>query len=200
MHGGEAAVAHHLHHARHLRDGVDVGGLEPRAVARTAHDAGMQHAGQAHVLHIGLAARDLGGDVDARQVRGRSARAPPLAARHVGLGLDLQRQRRGEFAVAEAVGRSGACAAPSRISTCSAAIAKRHAAASVSSARTLAAALRMAVPLSCIEWLPAVTPSSGVRAVSAVTSSMLAGRHRKLVGRDLDQRRLRCPGRARPCR
>ena len=39
----------------------------------------------------------------------------------------------------------------------------------------MAAALRMAVPLSCIEWLPAVTPSSGVRAVSAVTSSMLAG-------------------------
>jgi hypothetical protein len=37
------------------------------------------------------------------------------------------------------------------------------AAARVNSIRTFAAAFWMAVPLSCIEWLPAVSPSSGVR-------------------------------------
>ena len=38
-----------------------------RAIARRPHDAGMHHAGQAHVLHIGRAAGDLGRNVDARQ-------------------------------------------------------------------------------------------------------------------------------------
>jgi hypothetical protein len=33
----------------------------------------------------------------------------------------------------------------------------------------------MAVPLSCIDWLPDVTPSFGVRAVSAVISSICPG-------------------------
>ena len=69
----------------------------------------------------------------------------------------------------------GALATPSASSMSSTAATRRQPAASVSSRRTLAAAFRIAVPLSCIEWLPAVMPSSGVRAVSAVTSSIAAG-------------------------
>ena len=102
QHGGEAAITHHLHDPRHLRDGIEIGRLQPRAFAGTAHDAGVEHAGQPHVLHIGHAARDLGRDIDAGQVRADQAHAF-LAPRHVGRGLDVERQQRGQFAVAQAV-------------------------------------------------------------------------------------------------
>ena len=102
QHGGEPAVTHHLHDPWHLGDGVDVGGLEPRAFAGTARDAGMEHAGQPHVLHIGNAARDLGRNIDAGQVRADQTHAL-LAPRHVRFGLDMERQQRGQFAVAQAV-------------------------------------------------------------------------------------------------
>jgi len=42
----------------------------------------------------------------------------------------------------------------------------------VSKRRTFAPAFAGAVPPSCIEWLPEVTPSSGVSAVSAVMNVM----------------------------
>ena len=64
--GEEAAVAHDAHHARHRLDGGGVHLHQPRRRARRPHDARMHHAGQAQVLHIGGAARDLGRDVDPR--------------------------------------------------------------------------------------------------------------------------------------
>ncbi len=50
-----------------------------------------------------------------------------------------------------------------------------RAAASVSSPRTWAAALSRALPLSAMVWLPAVSPSSGERPVSALRKVISAG-------------------------
>ena len=77
---------------------------------------------------------------------------------------------------------------PSRVQLRPAKRSSRRAASAIRISRTCAAALRIAVPLFCIDWLPAVKPSSGVRPVSAVTSSMSRGLDLELLGGDLDQR------------
>ncbi len=55
-------------------------------------------------------------------------------------------------------------------------------------ARTSAPAMRSAVPLFSIDWLPAVCPSFGVRPVSAETIVDARERHIELLGRDLRER------------
>ena len=77
----EAAVAHHCHHARHRLRRRLVEAFERRAVSRRAHDAAVQHAGQAQILNVGRTARHL-----ARECRSaapgcrRSCAAPAASA------------------------------------------------------------------------------------------------------------------------
>ena len=97
---GETSVAYHLQDAGHPGDGLDIRLLQSRAVARPAHDAGMQHPGKAHILQVGLPAADLGGYVDSRQILSDHPRAA-LVAWHIGLGGDMQGQSRDQFAVAD---------------------------------------------------------------------------------------------------
>ena len=90
---GEAAVAHHRHHAWHgLRPGLVERG-QRRAGRRRAQHAGMQQAGQGEVVDEARAAEHLVGDVDA--LRGSSREAP----RGGGLGRD----RGGGVAVEQAL-------------------------------------------------------------------------------------------------
>ena len=70
---------------------------------------------------------------------------------------------------------SSAITAPSRACRREGSMPRRCAARATSISRTCADACMIAFPLSVSERLPAVTPSSGVRAVSAVTSSMRFG-------------------------
>ena len=60
----------------------------------------MQHAGQAHVLHIGHAAAHLGRNVDPRQILADQAPAL-LAPGNVGLGRDVEREARHQLAIAQ---------------------------------------------------------------------------------------------------
>ena len=70
--GEKIAVAHDLDDAGQFLDRGRVAFGQLRAIARRPHDAGMHHAGQPHVLDIGRAAGDLGGDIDARHRTGPS--------------------------------------------------------------------------------------------------------------------------------
>src|SRR6476469_9693994 len=46
-------------------DGGRVAFGQLRAIARRTHHTRMQHSGQSHVMHVGRAAGDFGGDIDA---------------------------------------------------------------------------------------------------------------------------------------
>src|SRR5215468_9986409 len=62
----EIALAHDLDHPGNVLDRSLIDALEHGADRRRAHDAPMQHAGHAEVLHVGETSRHFVRDVDAR--------------------------------------------------------------------------------------------------------------------------------------
>src|SRR6516225_8021037 len=62
----EIALADDFHHPGNVLDRSLIDALERGADRRRAHDAPMQHAGHAEVLHVGETSRDFVRDVDAR--------------------------------------------------------------------------------------------------------------------------------------
>ena len=98
----EAAVAHHCDHARHRFDAGLVEALELRAVARRPHHAAVHHARQAHVLHVGCAAGDLAGNVEAlRSTCRRSCARRRASARPCAVASRLRSACAGELAIGD---------------------------------------------------------------------------------------------------
>ncbi len=67
-HRDVAAVAHDLQHSRQALGGAGVERAQLRPGLRRAHHARMDHVGQSQVLDVARPARDLAGNVDARDV------------------------------------------------------------------------------------------------------------------------------------
>ena len=155
-HRQEVAVAHHLDHPGQGLDRAHVQRRQPGAVAGRPHDPAVQHAGQAQILHIGLAAGHLGRDVDPRQRLAHHPEGGGVGQLRLRLRLDMQRQPGGQRAVGPPVAVRRQHIAGSRAAAGSAGAPICRAASASRISRTWAAALRIAVPLSCIEWLPAV--------------------------------------------
>ncbi len=90
-----------LTHAGHLLDRRRIAFGQLRAVARRPHHAGMHHAGQPHVLHIGSAAGDLVRDIDARHRLAHHLERRGILQLRFRLRLHMQHVARHQFAVAE---------------------------------------------------------------------------------------------------
>ena len=154
--GEEIAVANHLDDAGQFFDRRCVAVRQLRAIARRPHHARMHHAGQPHVLHIGRAAGDLGRDIDARyrlahHLEGRRDPSASISAAPAHAACRRRPDRRSARRWP-----SGAITAPFSVRRFSAGRSRRRAASAISSSRTCAAAFWIAVPLSCMEWLPEV--------------------------------------------
>ena len=161
---------------------------QARAGARRAHDAGVQHAVQPQVVDVGDAAGHLGGNVDARQRLSHDAERAGLLQVRLRLRLDVQHLRRIRARRSSTERPPGPTIAPAFGLQFAGRDAKRRAASAIRISRTCAAAWRIAVPLFCIDWLPAVKPSSGVCAGVGGDQIDVARLDLQLFGRHLNQR------------
>ena len=91
----ETAVAQHRHHARHTARGGVIKRQQPGARRGRAHHPAEQHAGQAHVLHIGFGAGHLAGDIA----------APHVLADHLEFARELRLGARARFALEHVLAR-----------------------------------------------------------------------------------------------
>ncbi len=115
----------------------------------------MDHAVGTQILHEGGAAGHFGGNVDAWNAPVHDFELTGILQRRVRRRLDVQQLRRNQLAIAEAAAVGSEDCGVLRLH-----LIGRHparvAASAMRSCRTCAAAFMMAVPESCIEWLPAV--------------------------------------------
>jgi len=100
----EFAAAHHPRRYSGDRGLVDVEGLRSRpisALAARAHDAAVQHASDAHVLHVHIFADDLVGNIDARHPRADQPVAADRLLRRGAGERDVERLVADQFAVGD---------------------------------------------------------------------------------------------------
>src|SRR5205814_1293821 len=86
-------------------DAERLGARAVGALAARAHDAPMQHAGNAHVLHVLVGAGGLGRQVDPRHVGADQRIAADRLLRGYAGELDVERLVAEEIAVAHGAGR-----------------------------------------------------------------------------------------------
>lgn len=100
--GEEVAVAHDGYDARHRLGHTLIELRKLGRRARGAHDARMQHAIQAQIMHIGGLARDLRRDIDARERLAHHAEGPGLLQGRLRLRLHVQHLAGNELAIGRA--------------------------------------------------------------------------------------------------
>ena len=97
----EIAVADNFLHTRHFFDAGNIDIDKARAVARRPNNAGVNHARRPEILHISLATRHLGRNIDARNGTSHDFEARWVLQRRLRLCLNVQELIRHQFTVPE---------------------------------------------------------------------------------------------------